>query len=102
MQQRLLDQGCEPVDVPQAWVWHYVPAERMTIRWLLQRKYAGGKSLGLLEDKPVWDIVKSLIACVLNAIQGLARVDRAAAFAALTGFIEQTGRLLATLRTSTP
>lgn len=37
MQTRLFAQGCRGVYVPEARVWHYVPGERCTPAWLLDR-----------------------------------------------------------------
>ena len=46
MQERLLAHGVRQVDVPDALVWHYVPEERSTLRWLVRRKVRGGRQRG--------------------------------------------------------
>ncbi len=52
MQRRLADAGCERVFLPDARVWHYVPAKHCSPRWALKRKYRHGLSFGLGYDKP--------------------------------------------------
>lgn len=46
MQGRLRAAGYAPVDVPRALVWHYVPRERCTTRWLLRRSWSTGLGVG--------------------------------------------------------
>ncbi len=47
MQMRLLESGVRGIYVPSAMVWHYVPRERCTPRWALDRAYRGGVAIGL-------------------------------------------------------
>lgn len=47
MQHRLRDLGLRDVGVEGARVWHYVPKNRSTFRWLLRRKYHMGISNGV-------------------------------------------------------
>lgn len=47
MQRRLLAANVRRVPVPDAIVWHYVPASRCNLRWALQRRYRHGFSIGL-------------------------------------------------------
>ncbi|MEK6477771.1 glycosyltransferase family 2 protein [Catalinimonas sp. 4WD22] len=47
MQNRLLNKGLKEIYVPHAEIWHYVPAERIKLKWLLKRKLQGGISRGL-------------------------------------------------------
>jgi GT2 family glycosyltransferase len=47
LQERLLRRGIRGVYVPDAMVWHYVPAERCSPRWTLQRAYQQGIEIGL-------------------------------------------------------
>jgi GT2 family glycosyltransferase len=47
MQQALVENGVEPVYVPEARVWHYVPEERCSPEWALDRAFKNGVSLGL-------------------------------------------------------
>ena len=42
LQQRMLDSGAKGVYVPEAVVWHYVPAEACTENWLLVRRFRHG------------------------------------------------------------
>jgi glycosyltransferase involved in cell wall biosynthesis len=94
MQERLRAAGAEPIDVPEAVVWHFVPEERLTISWLLQRKYAGGKSLGLSQYKTPWEIAKSLIACLITGPRALFTGDRQTALGAACGIAETAGRVV--------
>ncbi|RIK73454.1 MAG: hypothetical protein DCC67_17890 [Planctomycetota bacterium] len=47
MQARLTRAGVRPKVVPDAMVWHYVPKERCTPKWALERAFRQGKSAGL-------------------------------------------------------
>lgn len=47
MQNRLLIKGLKEIYVPHAEIWHYVPAERIKLKWLLKRKYQGGRGKGM-------------------------------------------------------
>jgi glycosyltransferase involved in cell wall biosynthesis len=47
MQKRLLEFGLSPMYVSDAMVWHFVPSNYITLRWLLKRKYEGGRGKGL-------------------------------------------------------
>lgn len=51
MMQRLLEHGLTGHFVPRARVYHYVPAERCSIRWSLNRIYQNGITWGL-KSKP--------------------------------------------------
>ena len=46
MQSRLLAAGCEPQFVPKALVWHYVPADRCSVAWAVERKGKDGTREG--------------------------------------------------------
>ena len=46
MQNRLKDRGLIPVPVPDAVVWHWVPTERSSPEWVIQRRYQLGMSAG--------------------------------------------------------
>ena len=50
MHRRLDEAGFSRCDVPDAMVWHYVPRERCTTRWLFHRKYRDGITAGLEES----------------------------------------------------
>lgn len=51
MQNRLLEDGCRPVYLPKAMVWHYVPHSRCTPRWTLHRWYRMAVTEGMSETK---------------------------------------------------
>ena len=51
MQARLLADGCRAVYLPDAKVWHHVPAENCTPAWTLHRVYRVWFSNGLLEEQ---------------------------------------------------
>ena len=46
MQRRMRHQGLSMVDVPEAMVWHYVPTERCSSRWAVNRMYFSGLGNG--------------------------------------------------------
>lgn len=47
---RLVERGLKPHFVNRAKVWHYVPKERSSLLWLLQRKFKDGISEGLRDS----------------------------------------------------
>ena len=47
MQARLKARGVRPVYVPDARVWHYVPIERSSMQWMIERSYKKGIEVGL-------------------------------------------------------
>lgn len=47
MQKRLLERGLRGLYVPDAKVWHHVPASRCSIEWAQQRAYRSGVCIGL-------------------------------------------------------
>ena len=51
MQNRLLADGCRPIYLPGAMVWHYVPGNRCTPRWTLHRWYRMAVTEGMSETK---------------------------------------------------
>ncbi len=53
IQDRLLTAGCRGVYLPEALVWHYVPRQRCTARWTLERMYRIWLTNGLHGDDPV-------------------------------------------------
>ncbi len=48
LQQRLLAKGHKGIYVPQALVWHHVPADRCTPEWALERSYRTGLTEGIV------------------------------------------------------
>jgi glycosyltransferase involved in cell wall biosynthesis len=47
MQQRLLREELKAIYVPEALVWHYVPEERCSPKWVLNRGYQSGIQAGI-------------------------------------------------------
>lgn len=47
MQTRLRESGVRSVRVPEAVVWHWVPRDRCSPKWILRRKYRSGISEGI-------------------------------------------------------
>lgn len=54
MQMRLLRLGFKGIYLPEAFVWHYVPAARSSERWTIGRAYRHGVRHGLMESNPHW------------------------------------------------
>lgn len=82
MQERLLARGVRQVDVPDALVWHYVPEERSTLRWLMHRKYRGGTQYGQKarangESGALREMRGHLIRCTLSTAKRAVLLDRA-------------------------
>ena len=48
-QRRLQSHGCKRVYVPDALVWHYVPQERCSPRWALERWYHTQRAVGAMQ-----------------------------------------------------
>ena len=61
MQQRMLDAGLRGIDVHQALVWHYVPEQRATKEWLMQRYFKAGVYGGLRRDSVVESLYSTLM-----------------------------------------
>lgn len=53
MQKQLLKIGVRSLYVPEAMVWHYVPAERCSPQWILKRAYREGVARGMEFTDPV-------------------------------------------------
>ena len=51
MQRRLVTAGLKAVCVPQALVYHWVPRERCSPEWALERAYRNGIRSGLLKQE---------------------------------------------------
>ena len=75
MQRRLLDMGLIATYVPEARVWHYVPANRCTPAWTIERNYRNGVQDGLFERRvnskfgslPPWWITKRYLKGIVRA-----------------------------------
>ena len=109
MHARLYDRGSRPVYVPDAMVWHYVPASRCSARWALDRMYRNGIGSGLdrvdhssaLFGYPRWMIREWLLKGLRTALawicpDRLTRFQRRREFAHYSGLM--TGRRLARKR----
>lgn len=82
MQERLLAQGVRQMDVPNALVWHYVPKERSTLRWLILRKYRGGTQHGQTarasgNKDALHEVHGQIIRCALSTAKRTVLLDRA-------------------------
>lgn len=95
MQGRLRAAGVGPVDVPAARVWHYVPKERSSVRWLLRRSKAMGRSVGATEslDQPDKSVILPILRSSLSLAKRAVLLDRAGAVAAARGLASALGRL---------
>lgn len=51
MQQALVKNGIAPVYLPNARVWHYVPASRCSPDWALERAFKSGVTIGMTMDR---------------------------------------------------
>jgi glycosyltransferase involved in cell wall biosynthesis len=58
MQKRMLDEGVEGKDVPDALVWHYVPASRCTPEWVLRRTFGKGVRDGIRRGTSI-EVIKA-------------------------------------------
>lgn len=75
MQRRLLARGLSSVYVPEARVWHYVPQDRCSPRWAIDRAFRHGVEEGtkfaeqppLLPGLPPWPIVRHYLAGVVRS-----------------------------------
>lgn len=97
-QLRLLAAGVRGIYVPQAMVWHFVPAERCTSGWALRRIYRGGVEIGLDSDaqtamllgRPRW-VLKACARLGAEYLYRKALRDRAAAFESLSHLSRHLG-----------
>ena len=46
IRRQLLSHSVQGVYVPEAWVWHYVPADRCSAQWIIDRNYRHGIECG--------------------------------------------------------
>jgi hypothetical protein len=75
MQRRLLKMGLIATYVPEARVWHYVPIDRCTPAWTIERSYRNGVQDGLFVRRvnskswclPPWWITKRYLKGILRA-----------------------------------
>jgi hypothetical protein len=79
MQDRMVEAGMQGVDVTDAVVWHYVPAECMSFGWLLKRQHKGGMRKGMGKDEPLREFVinfaKKTLVSLGVAAKGLVLLD---------------------------
>ncbi len=72
MMARLFEDGVMPYYVENAKVWHYVPTQRATFNWLINRKYKSGISAGIRSKSfftPIMFgriLVKEILFLILN------------------------------------
>jgi glycosyltransferase involved in cell wall biosynthesis len=79
MQGRMAKAGMEGIDVKDALVWHYVPAECMSFGWLLERQRQGGMRTGVKSEKPperfALDFAKNTLISLGVAAKGMIHLD---------------------------
>jgi glycosyltransferase involved in cell wall biosynthesis len=78
MQSRLRRGGIEPRYVPEAMVWHYIPAERCTPQWAADRAFRHGVQCGLESKKGVWSLLGAPPWVVARLVKGTIRQALAA------------------------
>jgi glycosyltransferase involved in cell wall biosynthesis len=61
MQGRMIEAGYSGVDVLDAEVRHYVPAENTTLRWLLKRRIRDGVREGIASDLTWWKFLLQML-----------------------------------------
>jgi glycosyltransferase involved in cell wall biosynthesis len=106
MQRRLLRTGARAVYIPNALVWHYVPAVNCSPQWALRRAYRNGIMNGLdyegrlpkLGIYPLWAL-REWIGKVLSLLRAWVLADGLARFSARYALFKMTG-LLRGLRAS--
>lgn len=85
IQQRLLEQGVKGYSVIEAVVFHFVPPERCTPRWALQRIRRHGFTVGALEAEPghfplppwmAWMLLKQTLRVIMARLSREALEDR--------------------------
>ncbi len=68
MQRRMFDMGMKPIFIPGNYVWHYVPKQHLTSRWIFQRRISAGVlSSYLLKKKPL-ELALRILAGVYDVI----------------------------------
>lgn len=69
-QQRLFSRGLKPVYVPEATVYHFVPAKHLTKDWIFQRVYQSGIKVGIT-NKSVANAAGWLVKLLILKLQRL-------------------------------
>ena len=97
IQQRLVAHGCVKVFVPGAKVWHYVPKERCSPKWALQRQYRHAVTDGLQNTEgdrlwgvPRW-IPREMMRSTYMAVRDLLRGQRYDAFDSVANLYRYAG-----------
>lgn len=106
MQERLMAQGAERVNVPDAWVWHHVPRSRSSPSyaawWLLRRGIAESQlALARGESRPGL-LLKGMVGsarCSLVWIKQWVRRDEVGRWRALYGLNRHRGLVRGVLKT---
>lgn len=99
LQRRLTAAGIVPVPLEDAVVWHYVPAARITLKWIRQRAYRHGLASGIRAAKRQGRSSLLLVVtrgflkqCLLLTVNGVL-FKKANAAQALTGIAFRIGQL---------
>jgi GT2 family glycosyltransferase len=74
MQDRLFAEGVRPVFVPEAIVWHYVPKERSSVKFALERTYQFGIRQGILMKSNQQGVVSLLLVTSKYWIKSIGRI----------------------------
>ncbi|MBI1299292.1 glycosyltransferase [bacterium] len=108
MQRRLIAAGVQPRAVFGSVVWHYVPKERSTLKWMLQRAYRHGLASGVRGTEKQNSTLFRLIVIrgfvkqfFLLAVNGLF-LKKFETADALVGIWFRTGQIRSSLRPSHP
>lgn len=99
MQQRMRARGVGPYDVPAAIVWHYVPRERSTLRWMLGRCYQQGISRNLRNGRGFGFVGLQLVRSLASLSKQVVVGGRKDALSALCGLAANVGALRACFST---
>lgn len=87
MQRQLFANGRHGKYLPNALVWHYVPADRCTCRWALNRAYRHGVQWGLRSQRrgrrifgiPQW-VIRDAGSSLLRGLRNCVTLDRSRVF----------------------
>ena len=61
MQMRMFRAGLKPIFVPQNYVWHYIPKNHLTQRWIFQRRISSGILRSYLLRKKPFKLIHRLL-----------------------------------------
>jgi GT2 family glycosyltransferase len=107
MQDRLIRHGLSGVYVPAARVWHYVPQNRCTPQWALERNFKNGlqdaarlERAGGAWGLPPWWVTRQYLRGMLGEFRGLLSTDPERRFRAKSRHSYDRGLMLGIMRQS--